>query len=390
LREARWADGRPVDAPTVARLLARQVRRGGRNPLSPFLTAIESVVAMTPQVIEVRLARPRPDLLKLFAQPELALVRPDPVVGSGPLMIAAGGTTALLRPVPDIDMEGDNAQRSAPDIRLVGERAARAIARFAAGRADLVTGGTFADWPLVAAAGILPTAIGLDPAAGLFGLAITRRDGFLADAANRAAVAQAIDRSQVTAAVAVGLEPAETLLPVSTEATAAPVATPTWALPTMDERRSAARARVQAWTGGPVILRIALPQGPGATRLWGGLAASLRRVGIEARRVALDEPAELQLVDAVAPYDDPRWYLASACRPCGAEADERLEAARIANTLAERAARSAEADAALTADVAFIPLARPLRWSLVAPGLTAWAPNARAWHPLNHLRLPPT
>ncbi|HEX8553768.1 MAG TPA: ABC transporter substrate-binding protein, partial [Sphingomonas sp.] len=125
-------------------------------------------------------------------------------------------------------------------------------------------------------------------------------------------------------------------------------------------------------------------------RLWGGLAASLRRVGIEARRVALDEPAELQLVDAVAPYDDPRWYLASACRPCGAEADERLEAARIADTLAERAARSAEADAALTADVAFIPLARPLRWSLVAPGLTAWAPNARAWHPLNHLRLPPT
>jgi oligopeptide transport system substrate-binding protein len=53
--------------------------------------------------------------------------------------------------------------------------------------------------------------------------------------------------------------------------------------------------------------------------------------------------------------------------------------------MAERAQRLAEADAALTADVAFIPLARPFRWSVVAPRVTGWQPNARAWHPLNRL-----
>ena len=38
-----------------------------------------------PQVIEVRLSRPRPDLLKLFAQPELALLRLRPT--GGPLVL---------------------------------------------------------------------------------------------------------------------------------------------------------------------------------------------------------------------------------------------------------------------------------------------------------------
>jgi peptide/nickel transport system substrate-binding protein len=40
----------------------------------------------------------------------------------------------------------------------------------------------------------------------------------------------------------------------------------------------------------------------------------------------------------------------------------------------------------MNADVAFIPLARPLRWSLVSMRLQQWQPNTRAWHPLNRLR----
>ena len=39
-----------------------------------------------------------------------------------------------------------------------------------------------------------------------------------------------------------------------------------------------------------------------------------------------------------------------------------------------------------TADAAFIPLARPFRWSLVSLRLAQWQANARAWHPLNRLR----
>jgi len=100
----------------------------------------------------------------------------------------------------------------------------------------------------------------------------------------------------------------------------------------------------------------------------------------------MNEDADLRLVDAVAPYDSARWYLATACQPCGTDAQTALEAAREAPDPASRARHIAEADAALASDISFIPIARPLRWSLVALRLTEWQGNSRAWHPLNHLR----
>jgi oligopeptide transport system substrate-binding protein len=161
---------------------------------------------------------------------------------------------------------------------------------------------------------------------------------------------------------------------------------PAWTLLTQDERRTSARQRVAAWTGGPVAMRIAMPAGPGATLLYAQVAASLIAVGIMPTRVGMSEAADLKLVDAVAPYDSARWYLATACVVCGEAAQAALEAAREAPSLAERGARIAAADAALNEDVAFIPLARPLRWSLVSPRLRQWQANVRAWHPLNRLR----
>ncbi|WP_254606525.1 ABC transporter substrate-binding protein, partial [Sphingomonas bacterium] len=99
LRAARWADGRPVTAGQVVAALRHQLARGSRNPLRPFLTAIDDIVEMTPEVIEVRLSRPRPDLLRLFAQPELAIMAPR-AGGSGPYRPVASppGGGMLLRP----------------------------------------------------------------------------------------------------------------------------------------------------------------------------------------------------------------------------------------------------------------------------------------------------
>ena len=76
----------------------------------------------------------------------------------------------------------------------------------------------------------------------------------------------------------------------------------------------------------------------------------------------------------------------TACRPCSETAQAALEQARLAPTLADRAQALAAADIAMNQDAAFIPLARPLRWSLVASRLRQWQPNQRAWHPLNRLR----
>ena len=104
--------------------------------------------------------------------------------------------------------------------------------------------------------------------------------------------------------------------------------------------------------------------------------------------MAIGAEADLRLIDRASPYDTARWYLATACAPCGDEAQAAIEAARTAPTSAARATAIAQADATLTADVAFIPLATPLRWSLVAPGMDEWQANPRAWHPLNALRSP--
>ena len=392
LRGARWGDGDPVTATEVVTALRHQIARGSVNPLAPFLTAIADIVVMTPQVIEVRLTRPRPDLLRLFAQPELAIVRASPTAGSGPFRIVRSDPI-LLRPVLDpTRADPDDPQRPRPedDVRLIGERAARAIVRFAARRSDLVTGGTFGDWPLLAAHGdIAPANIRIDPAVGLFGLAIVGRSGFLAEPAGRAAIAEAIDRAALTTSVAANVTatwaPAETLLPDMLDSAAAPAA-PRWAALSTADRLAEARGQVLGWTGDPVVLRVAMPRGPGATLVYGGVSASLGRIGVATLRVDLDQPADLRLVDAVAPYDSARWYLATACQPCSDDARAAVEAARDASTLAERAARIAAADRALTDDVAFILLARPLRWSLVSLRLRRWQANARGWHPLNHLR----
>ncbi|RDE05266.1 ABC transporter substrate-binding protein [Sphingomonas aracearum] len=389
LREANWSDGSPVTAAQIVSILRRRVSAGERNPLKPFLTAIDEIVEMTPEVIEVRLLRPRPDLLKLFAQPELALVRLARPSGSGPFRDAPSARSAvLLRPVPDRNRDPDaQAPDARDDVRLVGERTAKGLARFAAGRSDMVTGGTFADYPLVAAAAIAPANQRLDPAVGLFGLAIAERTGFLADPAGRSAIAAAFNRPALAAAFTSDWQVADQILPDQLDSAALP-ARGDWAALSTDDRLAAAQTRVAAWltAQGPITLRIALPDGPGATVLFGSLARDLRQIGIASIRVPVDAAADLRLVDAVAPYDSARWYLATACQPCSPEAEAALVAARDAPSLAERGRRIAEADAALAADGAFIPLARPLRWSVVALRLRAWQPNARAWHPLNRLR----
>lgn len=388
LREAYWPDGSPVTAAQVVRVLRRAAAPGSRNVLAPFLAVIDEIVEMTPTVIEVRLKRPRPDLLKLFAQPELAVFRARSFDGSGPFFARTTGRTPLLTPAPDPQRQGNPTPAPEETVLLHGERAALAIARFKARKSDLVLGGSFVDWPILAPAELAPANVHLDQPNGLFGLAIVSRDGFLADPANRAAIAMAIDRAALTREVQPDWIPVETILPGKLDSAAVP-AQPEWAAQPLEARRDTALARVVGWRRQhpePLVLRIALPTGPGATLVWAHLARAMILIGIEPRRVGPDAAAELRLIDAVAPYDSGRWFLQTACALCSDETAARIAAGRDAPDLVARAQRIAEADASLTADSAYIPIAQPLRWSLVALRLGAWQRNARAWHPLNHLR----
>ncbi|OWK29446.1 ABC transporter substrate-binding protein [Sphingomonas dokdonensis] len=395
LRDMTWADGRPMRAAEVVAILRRRLQRRANNPLAPYLTALDTIVEMTPEVIQIELTRPRPDLLKLFAQPEMAIVHPTRRIGTGPMRVVGEiGAVTRLRPIPDPNRAADEQTEPEPedDVLLIAERPAAGIARFARRRSDLFTGGTVGEFPLLTAAGIAPADIRLDPAAGFFGLAVIRRDGFLGSSENRAAIAMTIDRPAMARSFTADWQVAESLLPAALDSSSPPAAA-AWQAVAAADRQGLARARVQAWrtAGNPAPeLRLALPANAGGTLLWARLAADLYAIGVRPVRVAPDaEDADLRLLDAVAPFDSGRWYLDQACHPCGEAASQAIEAARLAPSLAERSRAIAAADRLLAEDVAFIPLAHPLRWSLVAQRLRTWQANDRAWHPLNGVRRNP-
>ncbi|HEY0086921.1 MAG TPA: ABC transporter substrate-binding protein, partial [Allosphingosinicella sp.] len=193
--------GGRITAEQVVQRLRAAIGRAGRNPLKPVLGAIQSVDAMTPEVIEIVLKSPRPSFLHLLAQPELAVLRG--AAGSGPYRAEAAEGGAMLLTWPRSDDPDEVGEAVPAPVLLRGEPAALAVARFAAGGADLVTGGTAGDLPLARAARLPAERLQFDPVAGLYGLAFDREGAsptFTAPAA-RQALAMALDRAAYVAAL---------------------------------------------------------------------------------------------------------------------------------------------------------------------------------------------
>ena len=128
-----------------------------------------------------------------------------------------------------------------------------------------------------------------------------------------------------------------------------------------------------------------MPDGPGYRLIFAHLRRDWRLIGVEAERVAPNAPAELRLIDEVAPANLATWYLrhftCEVSRVCDAAADQALLAARLAPRPAERQAQFAVADRILTELAPFIPLTAPVRWSLVSQRLAGFRPNPFARHP---------
>ena len=129
-----------------------------------------------------------------------------------------------------------------------------------------------------------------------------------------------------------------------------------------------------------------MPDGPGyrlALRLSAPRLADDRRRG--RARARSGAPADLVLIDEVAPANLASWYLrhftCDASAVCDPAADEALLAARLAPARPTARPSSPMPTGYLPALVPFIPLTAPVRWSLVAPRLTGFRPNAFARHP---------
>jgi peptide/nickel transport system substrate-binding protein len=211
----------------------------------------------------------------------------------------------------------------------------------------------------------------------------------------RQVLGMAIDRDALLDAFkAPGWLGALAILPQRYRSAADP-AYPPWAAYDITGRITEAQRRVQNWRTThpePLQVRLYLPPAPGNTLLYGRLAVDWRRVGIETIRVTKPAQSDLAVVDEVAPAGSALWYLDTVACPsadaCSDETLAALERARNAQSLLDRSVQLATADRVLANSGLYIPLTRPLRWSLVSPRLNQFKENARAYHPLTYLRRP--
>ncbi|MGA9582874.1 MAG: ABC transporter substrate-binding protein, partial [Allosphingosinicella sp.] len=116
--------GGRITAQQVAARLRAAVAPASRSPLKPVLGAIDEIVAMTDDVLEISLRTPRPNFLQLLAQPEMAILRGGD--GSGPYRVERlpDGSVQLL----PAEAEAQEDDPPPPPLRLRGESAALAAA----------------------------------------------------------------------------------------------------------------------------------------------------------------------------------------------------------------------------------------------------------------------
>lgn len=394
LRDGEWLNRDPLTARAAKAALDRAMRAVRKTPLGLDLGAVEDVRVMAGRVIEIRLHRPMPHFLQLLAQPELGLVHRK--LGDGPMIISRQGKVARFTPIEPSRLglpEVPNWSERTRQLSMAVLPADQAVARFNDGSVDLVLGGRIQDFPHSRSVGILRGTIQLDPVAGLFGLQVAHDEGLLGDATLREALAMAIDRdaliapfglsgwSQTTRLISPGIEGD---LQNSPER---------WADLPLPERRVRAAERVRRWTEGKedgaqaAHVSIWLPRGPGSDILFGRLFEDLRAIGVTASRSDKAAEADLRLVDDVARYPRPRWFLnrlscAARSGLCDPAADAMVADAVQLDNPVRRNAMIAEAEARMTAANLFIPFGTPIRWSLVRGDVDGFATNTWGWHPL--------
>jgi peptide/nickel transport system substrate-binding protein len=394
LQTGSWPDGRKIKADEVARILRRQLRSASANPLKDTLGAIGQIIPMTDRVIEIRLNAPRPNLLQLLAQPEFGLVRAS--VGTGPFRVP---TVEEAAAIPADEMKGPgvilthriripDAEDPMEKVRLSGGDAPKLVAAFAAGDLDLVLGGTVGDLPYALGAKVPRGARRFDPVAGLFGLAPTTRSEALQERDVRRLLSRAIDRTALIEGLHVGgLQPRATLLQAGLEGIGVP-AQPAWLTQPAAERRPALLAEARRLFGNTErpTFRVVLPEGPGGNYLLARLRYDWEPLGIGVERAPSPASADLVWIDEVAPSYSPAWMLrrfrCGVAAICAEEAEPLLADARTTMDPVQRGQLFLEAARSMDEAQLFIPVAAPIRWSLVSGRAPGFAENPFARHTL--------
>ena len=392
IASANWPDGHKITAEQVARLIKHQIAERSRNTLKDAFGGVEDVVAMTDRVIEISLTAPRPNMLSLLAQPQMAILRNGEGTGPYAATPAANGEVKLTREIVSPDDETTTRE----ELLLGGAFAKDAIRSFANGKSDLVLGGTFVDLATAQSVKLPRGSLRFDPASGLFGLVPTKAGGPLDKSEVRQLLSEAIDRDTFIAALGVpGLSPRVTLLEPGLEGVPAVVA-PAWQGTPYAQRVPGLQTqanRLFPKSPKPTI-RVALPEGPGADLLLRLLQRDWGALGFTVERATSAAAADFALIDEVAPSSSPAWFArhfrCEFVAVCSKDADDLMDAARQTPVPAQRYAFFVQAAALIDGGELFLPIAAPVRWSLVSPRVQNFAGNRYARHTLTDLEEKPS
>lgn len=403
LREGTWPDGSELSADSVRRALEIAIRDLRGTSLGIDLSPIEDIRAMAGRVVEIRLASPMPDLLQLLAQPELGLTRGEGE--TGPMALERGEVSAILALKPPVERglpDDERWQEYVRDIDLRALPAAKAIEQFENGDLDVVLGGRLASLPMADTGPLSRGTVRVDPAIGLFGLQVLRARGILADEVTREALSMAIDRSELATVFNIGGWVPTTRIVAPGLAEDAGLIGERWRDADIENRRAVAMRRIAAWrvaqgSDSPpdgLTLAIAISDAPGNNLLMNELARQLATVGVAVVRAESEDAADLMLIDRVARYAAPIWFLNQfncvlGRGLCSEEAD--VIAAQLLDTSdpGARARLLADAEARLTTANIYIPFGSPIRWSLVRGNVDGYAGNRWGFHPLSELAVIP-
>ncbi|MGY6550996.1 MAG: ABC transporter substrate-binding protein [Erythrobacter sp.] len=399
LRDSDWPGGELVNANDVRRLLRASIAQLRGTSLGVDLAKIAEIRVMTERVIEVRLAGPMPDFLRLLAQPELGLIKNG--IGVGPMVMSQGDDQGRVRlealPPETRGLPArENWQALSRPLAVRALPAAEAVTAFANGEVDLVMGGRIVDFPLARVGPLSRGTIQVDPALGLLGLVIMHEQGMLGDAGRREALSMAIERSALIQPFNLGgWQPSSWIVPPDLFSDPGYSAS-RWEDLSLGQRRAAASARIAAWKAqndGHALVRVALPEGPGSDLLFRQLSDAWGEIGVETVRAGPGEDADLELRDNLARFASPYWFVnqfncALRFGLCSPTADELVRQSLEVRDPVIKESMLAEAHAALMAKEVFIPLGAPVRWSLVRGSVRGYQANQWGLHPFFPLSQP--
>jgi peptide/nickel transport system substrate-binding protein len=141
------------------------------------------------------------------------------------------------------------------------------------------------------------------------------------------------------------------------------------------------------------VIRIALPEGPGADLLLRELTLDWGALGFKVERATSAAGADFLLVDEVAPSTSPAWFVrrfrCGVVPVCDSGLDDLLASARTSPVPAQRYALLTQAAAKIEEEQLFIPITAPIRWSLVSKRIQGFAGNRYARHTLTDLENKP-